>query len=285
MQYNFAETTQSVYENNSRPQLLYIQSLEPESNMSISKALHCHQNQIELIIVESGNLKYMIDHQVYDVRSGDIMVLDSDVLHGSVMDGTEQFSMTVLGIKNLHIKGKNPNHLLEKNMNPIIATSDYFPIIKQYCKLLNDLIKEPKKDCISEAANYINASLIAVLQKLIIAKGTAKVQNHDYNLGIKIKDFIDQHYREDLKLADIAEALHINPYYLSHTFKKLLGYSPIQYMIHRRIGEAQNMLINTDLTITEIALHCGYNNSNYFQVVFNSTVGMPPGKYRKSWRK
>ncbi|MDM8143830.1 helix-turn-helix transcriptional regulator, partial [Megamonas hypermegale] len=60
--------------------------------------------------------------------------------------------------------------------------------------------------------------------------------------------------------------------------------SPMQYVIQQRIKEAQNLLLSTDLTITEIAFHCGYNNSNYFQSVFNNIVGMPPGKYRKSWK-
>ena len=82
----------------------------------------------------------------------------------------------------------------------------------------------------------------------------------------------------------MAQNLHISEYYLSHTFKKYIGYSPMQYVIQQRIKEAQNLLLSTDLTITEIAFHCGYNNSNYFQSVFNSIVGMPPGKYRKSWK-
>lgn len=87
-----------------------------------------------------------------------------------------------------------------------------------------------------------------------------------------------------MKFASAAEALHVNAYYLSHTFKKIIGYSPMQYITRRRIGEAQNLLITTNRTVTDIALQCGYNNSNYFQVVFNNIVGMPPGKYRKAWK-
>lgn len=65
----------------------------------------------------------------------------------------------------------------------------------------------------------------------------------------------------------------------------MTGCAPIQYVTRRRIGDAQNLLLSTDKTITDIAMECGYNNSNYFQVVFNNFVGMPPGKYRKTWKK
>mgnify|MGYP002224503495 CR=1 FL=1 len=51
-------------------------------------------------------------------------------------------------------------------------------------------------------------------------------------------------------------------------FKEETGFSPMQYVTRRRIGEAQNLLINTQLSITEIAANVGYNNSNYFQNVF-----------------
>ena len=57
----------------------------------------------------------------------------------------------------------------------------------------------------------------------------------------------------------------------------------MQYIIRRRIGEAQNLLIGTDRSITEIAFSCGYNNSNYFQSVFKRLVGMTPGQYRRDW--
>ena len=59
----------------------------------------------------------------------------------------------------------------------------------------------------------------------------------------------------------------------------------MSYIIRRRIDEAQSLLLTTNLTITAIAMECGYNNSNYFQSVFKNIVGMTPGKYRKMWKQ
>ena len=95
--------------------------------------------------------------------------------------------------------------------------------------------------------------------------------------------FIDKNYKESIRLGDIAAATHTNAYYLSHLFKAEIGLSPMKYVILRRIGEAQNLLINTGMTITQIAAQVGYNNSNYFQNVFKSALGMTPGEYRRKW--
>lgn len=72
-------------------------------------------------------------------------------------------------------------------------------------------------------------------------------------LGFKIKEYIDENYKEDIKLNDIAEKFYLSPYYLSHIFKKEVGFSPIDYLINRRIGESQNLLLTTNMTLSDIS--------------------------------
>ena len=56
----------------------------------------------------------------------------------------------------------------------------------------------------------------------------------------------------------------------------------MQYLTRRRIGEAQNLLVETDLPIARIAEEVGYDTQNYFNLQFSKHVGMPPGKVRQS---
>ena len=81
----------------------------------------------------------------------------------------------------------------------------------------------------------------------------------------------------------MGEALNISPYYLSHVFKEMSGYSPMQYLLRRRIGEAQTLLISTDLPVTTIAGMVGYDTQSYFNLQFSKNVGMPPKKYRQNY--
>jgi transcriptional regulator GlxA family with amidase domain len=72
---------------------------------------------------------------------------------------------------------------------------------------------------------------------------------------------------------------------MSHTFKETTGYSPIQYIMRRRIGEAQTLLITTNHSITMVANIVGYDNSSYFNKIFTKNVGMTPKRYRECYTK
>ena len=277
-------TLSSIFELNSFPQLAYISQLDV-SLLSLPRALHVHQDLAEIICIAQGHGNYTVDNRSYDVQKGDLIFINSGVLHDTCGNFDADICIYMLGIKQLRLKGHKENHLISSNQSPIITSDQHTDQIQQLFSMLAHFTPQHSKDAPStEIGNHLLQALIILLHTLV-QNSTTKLVGQDYNLGLRIKEYIDEHYLEDMKLADIADALHVNSYYLSHTFKKILGYSPMQYIIHRRIGEAQNLLITTDLTITEIALQCGYNNSNYFQVVFNTMSGMPPGKYRKAWRK
>ncbi len=284
-QFSFPEVRHSVFELHTQPQLFYLRRFGSSDSPRPPQALHTHQDLVEIIFIEEGSGRYMIDHQIYHIQQGDLLLLNANILHGLCAEGNNKLIAYQLGIRHLHLKGLEPDQLIGTDICPVVPTGSHFPLLQQFYGIFDQLIQQPQPEKLAEAANSTLQALIVILCQLLLKNSKAMPHGQDYNLGLRIKEYIDAHYLEDLKLASIAEALHVNPYYLSHTFKKILGCSPIQYMIHRRIGEAQNLLINTDYTITEIALRCGYNNSNYFQVVFNTIVGMPPGKYRKSWRQ
>ena len=88
---------------------------------------------------------------------------------------------------------------------------------------------------------------------------------------------------EPITLQTMGESLRVSPYYLSHVFKQMSGYSPMQYLLRRRIGEAQTLLITTDLSITRIAEMVGYDTQSYFNLQFTKNVGMSPGKFRQNY--
>ncbi|WP_438803867.1 helix-turn-helix domain-containing protein [Metabacillus rhizolycopersici] len=73
----------------------------------------------------------------------------------------------------------------------------------------------------------------------------------------------------------------MSQYYISHAFKRTTGYSPMQYVIRRRIGEAQSYLFSTDKTVTEIAYIVGYNSASNFNNAFKEMVNMSPQRYRE----
>ncbi|MCH4167368.1 MAG: AraC family transcriptional regulator [Megasphaera sp.] len=279
-QYTFSELTNSIFKINTAPRLFTMRHYEKQDK-PVFRSLHTHEDMAVFFFVLTGSCIAAIDNTKYTLIEGDIALINSGVLHN--LEKSDDCEAVQLGIKNLYLKDLERNHLIKASLSPVVKSGSHCDLVRAYIAALLTLAPKGKSERISHSATHITQGLLYVLEDLILSHATEQ-QGQDYNLGLQIKEYIDEHYLENLKLPDIAAALHVNTYYLSHVFKKMLGYSPIQYITHRRIGEAQNLLLSTNHTITEIAMRCGYNNSNYFQVVFNNIVGMPPGKYRKAWK-
>ena len=107
--------------------------------------------------------------------------------------------------------------------------------------------------------------------------------NAELALGQRIKNFIDEHYKENLEFRLITAELKMNRFYLAHVFKAFSGYSPKQYQTRRRIGEAQSLLLSTSSGVTEVANAVGYDNVNNFHRIFQNLIGISPARYKKFW--
>ena len=79
--------------------------------------------------------------------------------------------------------------------------------------------------------------------------------------------------------------LRVSEYYLAHVFKQEFGVPPMQYVMKRRIGEAQGILMHTETPIAEIADTLGFSSICHFNAMFKKYTGTPPGRFRQSFRQ
>lgn len=93
--------------------------------------------------------------------------------------------------------------------------------------------------------------------------------------------FIEEHYTESLSLQQVASHVHLNASYFSHLFKKETGRSFVNFLIDVRMERAKQLLRNTDLSVTEVAGHVGYDLPNYFAKLFRQSTGLSPKEYRR----
>ena len=82
-------------------------------------------------------------------------------------------------------------------------------------------------------------------------------------------------------MADIAAAAGYSPNYLSRKFREAAGIGVHEYLVFIRLQHAALELITTDDSVTEIALRCGFSDSNYFKDAFKKRYGVTPRAYRK----
>ena len=96
-----------------------------------------------------------------------------------------------------------------------------------------------------------------------------------------IISYISNNYEENLTLTSIANRFGVSKYSLSRMFSNVLGVSFYQYINLLRIDFAEILLVNTDLSITDIAIKCGYNNQQTFNRAFKDRNKTTPSMFRK----
>lgn len=101
----------------------------------------------------------------------------------------------------------------------------------------------------------------------------------------QITQYIHTHYAEPLTLQTIADMCHGSPYHLHRTFKRIKGITPTAYIQKQRIEKAIQALLETELTVHEIAKSVGIPNTPYFITLFKRAVGSTPSEYRYVSRK
>lgn len=93
-------------------------------------------------------------------------------------------------------------------------------------------------------------------------------------------NYMKSHYDKSLTLDKVVEYLKLNKSYFCDLFKKETGKTFSQFLNELRIEKSKDLLINTNLSILEIALSVGYNNQNYYNMTFKKITGTTPLKYR-----
>lgn len=97
----------------------------------------------------------------------------------------------------------------------------------------------------------------------------------------ELKDFLDNHYKEDFSLKYFEDTLKMSRYRLCREFSAFYGIPPLRYLTEKRLGEAKKILLTTDLSVHEVSSIIGYENTNHFINIFKKYTGLTPGKFRQ----
>lgn len=101
----------------------------------------------------------------------------------------------------------------------------------------------------------------------------------------KIKNYIDTHFREEIRVETLAEMVNMTPNALSRFVKQRTNRSISNYINEVRIGQATKLLVESGMTIVEISYKCGFNTISNFNRTFKSVKGITPSEFRESYKK
>src|SRR5690625_2626389 len=257
-------------------------------------AYHSH-HEYEIYLFHSGSCRYLIHNQIYDLKPGDIILMDGLTLHKPNVNLNSEYIRSVIHFSPHWIQGileeLGSGYLLdtfEKHPHCLIRTSG-----NKQSKELEKIIKKMEVIRSSEDRhNHTNDVELKVLliQALIIVYKLAQAQQINFTTekidkaehAENIASYIQKHYREKLTLDSISDALNLSKSYVSHLFKEMTGFTVMEYVMGCRLNQTKYLLeMEPEKSIKDIAYESGFESASHFSRYFRSKVGMNARDYRR----
>ena len=250
---------------------------------------HQH-NEYEFDLFVRADSTLTLNGQIYKISDGTMLLVGSQDMHRFVHEKDSVYKRYVITFSESFIHG-----LLR-----FLNMPDFLSILKRGPRLLGVsplLLTHVQTDFSSLTADYKlwqthnDSGLLAVMQIALLHLLTdfytiqkkAAVKTNLAPQKQKVQDiisFIDHMYLNDLSLQEISNVSFLSKYYITRIFKSVTGYSIHEYIMQKRISQAQKLLIEDDKSIIEIALSCGFSNLSNFYRVFKNIAGITPRQYR-----
>ena len=101
------------------------------------------------------------------------------------------------------------------------------------------------------------------------------------HLLVKVQEYIEAHDTTKIAIADLAKLTGYSSVHFTRMFKNSTGQTPREYLINHRTNKARQLLMNTELSIVDVAYQCGFSSHAHFSTQFRRLVGTTPQAYRK----
>ena len=250
--------------------------------------VHWH-DEFEIIYVRSGFLTVSISGESYIGKTGEAFVVSPGNLHlmGS-QSGTVDYYTFLFPLK--YISFRTDDMLDEKLLEPL--NSGHLMICprvkdtaKELCEQLIEIYMAKKDESESKIATQVRTKIILLQFILEMWKKGFVIENDTSGRNTVEKEmvsYIQQNFTGKISLREFGEQFHLSEKYISRYFKEHFHITLSQYVTYLRLEHAKQLLQDTDIPVTDVAMQSGYQNVSYFIRSFQKAYAVSPLKYRKN---
>jgi len=253
-----------------------------------------YHDYLEIGYIYKGQGKLYVRNEPFDVSEGDIVLVSNDEMHRmEAAPGSKLYIMCIFFLSDLIFQpGANSPDLeylsqfykqsstkredrvytdhnrviikiIEKMLKELDAKNEYYQLaLKNYLlEILLTLLRHYGKRTKKNAGNFRKARDIERLRGLF--------------------SYIQNNYDQKISLLELSKMAYLSPAYLCRFFKKVTGTTISNYILRVRIDQAKELLIKSDLTITQIAFKIGFESHSYFDRVFHRFTKVSPKAFRQ----
>lgn len=228
----------------------------------------------QILYTKSGHGKLIYGGRKYDLVPGSIVDLsintpyeyypisDQWAVNWITYTGDNlDYNLAKLGLEKLHV----------------VHFDNLEPVDTLFQKMLA-LLKSKQKYCVYTCASILYGLLLEIFkQKKQLREENGMVEDKYMNAVIH---YIDNSYRQNITLKELAEQAEITPEYLCKVFKKYMNLRPFEYLTKKRIQEAKTLLAQTNIPVATVGKMVGYEDKSYFGYVFKKYEKVSPTEFR-----
>lgn len=228
----------------------------------------------EIFYITKGSGQFIVENKAFPIKEDDLVIMNPLVEHTERSTGTNALEYIVLGVDGLAFRANQQKYIVLNNISFQSNMHLYFNA------LANEMRKNhPYRDYLCQ--NLLNIIFTLILRNESLDLSIVSSSNISKECSIA-RNYIDNHFRENITLDTLTSLVHLNKYYFVHNFSKQYGISPINYLLNIRIEESKHLLANTNYSLSSISQIVGFSSPSYFSQAFKRITNMSPLEYKKN---
>lgn len=260
-----------------------------------SVSVHWH-NCMELLCFYQGGASVRIGSKCIDVRKGDLVLINAFELHSLVYDeveGGKQFTL-LFSPSLLVLPGRDPYG--SEELFSILSKESYIRagfdanshMFAAFLKYVDTIVMELERKSLGYRM-IVKGCLQTIIGYLLrMHTETYRKKRHSgeepafAEILEKVLEYVQRNFNKDIRLEDLARIAHMSRCHFSRVFAASVGMTFRQYLREVRLAHAAYELLNTEKSIAEIALDCGFGSTSSFTKSFKEQLFCTPSQFRET---
>lgn len=235
---------------------------------------HFHQGRGELYYLCEGRRRMFVGSTLYTLSAGDVMYIPPGCLHRVSYNDKNEAERYVLTF---------PDGAVQPGLFPVSEALFNARECPQAERLLEWILTEYEsgKQYADEMVSALFGALMITVARLPRSVSSSAVRCTEEEQIQRAAQYIAMHPDRRITLDEAARYAGFSRTYFSRRFKEVTGFGFSDYLTAVRLDKAAELLRRGDVSVTETAYQCGFNDSNYFAAVFKKHFGVTPHRFRK----
>jgi len=212
------------------------------------------------------------------MTAGDIVTVNRRCIHNVSAAQRVVYHCLIVDNSFLQDNGITADRLVfsERVQDPQAAA-----LMEQVCAAFDNTDSEWS---VAETRNTVLSFVLYMCKHHLAQTGPENPPKSDRSI-LEAVAYINENYALPLTLEDIAEHVQYSKYHFARRFKEATGYTVVEHLHAQRCERATELLVETQLPVSQIGCQCGFEHNSYFSKIFRRRYGISPSEYRERYAK